>query len=145
MPVGSLQFAPKVSYGTGPTVISMRFPQTAWEPASQGVGGSDVSGAGVVAAYEIRRDQILKTTLRFFESEWPAIGLWLEFGQRGNSFTFWMDQNDSTSSHVCYLLTPKMGDKIQLARHSEIVGAYTLDIELRDTSGTRFQYQALSL
>jgi len=125
--------------------LDFTIPPTPPEPASNGIGGSDESGSGLVAAFEIRRDQMVTMTLRFKESEAASVLAWLEYAQRGNTFTFRMDKNDAASAHTCYLTSPKMGDKIQLKRDGTQIGLFTLDIELRDTTGTRFVYAITGL
>src|SRR5690606_29003619 len=60
-------------------LFRLSLPCRPWVPISRGVGGSERSAAGVPAAYEIRRDRILRVTLRVYEDEWEQVEQWLEW------------------------------------------------------------------
>lgn len=135
MPVGSLSWCPKIVWGSG--TILLRLPLKPPEPVSRGVGGSNETGSGMLVGYEIRRDQLLKATIRFFESEWPSVEAWLHNAQLGNSFTFYMDQNNG-AYHNCYLSKPKLTEDITPVRDQDYIGVYTVELELRDVSSIRF-------
>lgn len=139
MPVGTLSYCPKIVWNGN--TLQLRLPCLPWAPVSNGIGGRDVSASGVPVAYQVRRDQMCQITLRFFEAEWANVGAWLEWAQStAGSFTFRLDGNDPTSQHTCYLETPAMGAEILPARDGSNIGAYTLDVRIRDTTGTRFDY-----
>jgi hypothetical protein len=89
----ALSFIPKVIYGAGPTTYNFLYPQKLWVPSAKVVGGSNVSEAGVPETFIIRRDQFIKTTIRFSEAEWADVDAWLAYAQAGNAFDFYFDQN----------------------------------------------------
>ena len=65
---------PRWVYNDGSAVdFTMSLPQRAWDFGKRQVGGSDVSAAGVPAAFVIRQDNLLYITLRFPVSEWDDV------------------------------------------------------------------------
>lgn len=143
MPIGTLSYCPRIVWN-GYT-LQLRLPCQPWAPVSKGIGGHDTSGSGIPVAFQLRRDQMCQVTLRFYEAEWPGIEAWLAWAQStAASFAFRLDGNDATSQHTCYLETPSMGDEIAPTRDDGTIGAYTIDVRLRDTSGTRFDYRIVN-
>lgn len=128
---------PKIIYGAGPTTLILTYSQKFWTPESMSIGGSNVSDAGVLEAYVIRRDQFVKVEIRFLEAEWAAIDTWLAYAQGGGSFDWYFDNTLSTH-YTCYLEDPKPGSgKISPAR-DQFAKIMTIKLTLRTTSGTRF-------
>lgn len=143
MPVGTLSYCPEIVWNGN--TLQLRLPCQPWVPISQGVGGSDTSGSGVPVAFQVRRDQLCQVVLRFFESEWPGVEAWLAWAQAtAGSFTFRFDGNDAASQHTCYLALPAMAGQVLPVRDGSTIGAYTIDITLRDTTGTRFDYRIVN-
>lgn len=132
--------SPRVIYGPGNTTILFKLPQKPWSPISHGIGGADISAAGVPAAWEQRREQRVKVNLMFFESEWTALESWLKYAQKGNSFSWAFNPNDATSVYICYLTKPLMNEAIEPTRSADFIGVYTLELELRSTTGAVFNY-----
>ena len=113
-------------------LLRLSLPCRPWVPVSRGIGGSEKSAAGVVAAYEVRRERLLRVTLRFYEWEQQQVEAWLEWAQAtGQTFTVLLDQDDPSTAVTCYLEAPAMGDEIAPVRSAEFPEAMELTVELR--------------
>lgn len=115
----------------------MSTPQRPWNFGSLGLGGSDISAAGVPAAFEIRRDHLLHLTLRFPESEWDDVERLVRHLQRAGSATFYPDQDDTSVAHTVYGDSPKLGEDIE-PRRSGFPAILELDISVRRTTDAVF-------
>lgn len=134
-----MKWQPRVVYPSGGgTTVDFTLPQAGWIFDSPGVGGGDETGTGVPVSYEIRRDRIAHLTLRFRESEWPAVEAWVEWAQGPDrSFDFRFDQDDVATEHTCYLHSPRMGESVR-PRRAERHGTYEIDVAIRTTDGSKF-------
>jgi hypothetical protein len=128
--VAQLNWCPQIEWDV--YMLRFRLPMRPQQPVSRGIGGSEKSAAGVVAAYEVRRERLLRVTLRFYEWEQQQVEAWLEWAQaNGQTFTVLLDQNDPATAVTCYLEAPAMGDDIAPRRSAEFLEAMELDVELR--------------
>lgn len=140
-----MDFIPKVSYGSGPTVLTFSFPLKPWGYGHKTVGGYGKSAAGVPEALLIRRERHLKTTLTFFEPEKTAVETWLEYViDNAASFDFWLDKGDDTTKYTVYLESPHMTEDIDIPRHPNYIGAFTIDIMIRTVNNSRFTTNILT-
>ena len=129
---------PRWVYNDGSAVdYLMSVPQRPWGFGSRGVGGSDISAAGVPAAFEIRRDHLLHLTLRFPESEWDDVERLVRHLQLAGSATFYPDQDDTSVLHLVYGESPALGDEI-LPRRSDFPSVLELDVTVRRTTDAIF-------
>lgn len=138
---------PRWVYNDGSAVdYSMSLPQREWDYGSRGVGGSDVSAAGVPAAYEIRREYLLHLTLRFPVTEWADVDRLVRHLQGGTACNFRPDQDVPGVAHIVYGVTPAMGDEIR-PRRAEEPETFELQITVRRTTAAIFSgsYHALPL
>jgi hypothetical protein len=117
-----------------PVDYHARLPQRVWTAGVSTVGGTDVSGAGVPAAFLIRRDHPWRLTLRFWESEWPSVERLVAHLQSGGSATFYPDRL-SAESHTVYGVSPAMGEDVS-PRISDEPAVRELDIVIRPTTST---------
>jgi hypothetical protein len=110
--------------------FTMALPMRPHTPGSRGLGGSDVSAAGVPAAFEIRRDPLLHMTLRFYEWEWPDVERVVRHLQRAGSVTL----HDALTGLplTVYGESPSIADEI-LPRRAD-AGTLELDITVRRTT-----------
>jgi hypothetical protein len=138
-----MKWVPKISYGSGPTVLTLTYPVKIWTPRVQSVGGRAVSDAGVPESYVIRRDQLLDLSLRFTETEWVAIDTWLAFAQGAQAFDFWLDNTDNTTKYTVYLDKPEPGNGEIAPTRETFIGCFYIPITLRTTAGGRFTTTAL--
>jgi hypothetical protein len=129
-----LPLAPRWVYtdATGAVDFHMALPQRAWTVGALDVGGSDVSGAGVPAAFRIRRDSIWRLTLRFREREWGNVERLLAHLQGAGSVTFYPDRLRA-ESHTLYLVSPAMGEEVA-PRPGDEPSTQELDITVRPTT-----------
>ncbi|HSH46187.1 MAG TPA: hypothetical protein VK966_10040 [Longimicrobiales bacterium] len=105
-----------------------------WVPGSHGIGGREMSASRVVSSYELRRDQTIRDTIRFTESEWATVRKMLEHGQRGTEIAVYLD-SDSATHRDCLLVAPVYGEAIR-PRRSDFPGHYEIDVEWLDTDDT---------
>lgn len=127
---------PRWVYDDGTAVdFVMSLPQRPFTPFSRGLGGSDSSGAGVPAAFEIRRDQLLAMTLRFPEWEWPDVERLLRHLQRAGIGTLYLDV-DGAASHTIYGESPSLEEEIRPRRSD--AGTLEIDIVVRRTTDSVF-------
>lgn len=104
-----------------------------WVRRSEGVGGIEFSAARVPSSYEIRRDQLLRQTLRFTEPEWPDLRTMLEHAQRGTEITVYPDSTGI--SRTAYLLSPTWEEGIE-PRPGDYPGDLVIDVLWVDSSGS---------
>lgn len=129
---------PKWVYNDGGAVnFTMNLPQRPWDYGKRQVGGSDVSGAGVPAAFTIRQENLLFITIRFPLSEWDDVERLVRHGQGGGSLAFYPDQSEGTN-HTVYIDEPRMGELIRPRRDPQDQRTFELDITLRRTTDTLF-------
>lgn len=117
---------------TGPVDFHMGLPQRAWTVGTKGEGGSDVSGAGVPAAFQVRRDSLWHLTLRFREREWGNVERLVAHLQRAGSVLFFPDRLRS-ESHTIYGVSPAMGEEVT-PRPGDEPSTKELDITVRPTT-----------
>ena len=129
---------PKWVYNDGGAVTyTMALPQRPWDYGKRQVGGSDVSGAGVPAAFVIRQENLLFLTIRFPLAEWASVERLVRHGQAAGSITFYPDQAQGTN-HTVYLDEPRMGELIRPRRDPNDQRTYELDLTIRRTTDTLF-------
>lgn len=131
----------------GAVDYTMSLPQRPWDFGSRvpaGAGGMEVSGSGVPAAYEIRREYLLHLTLRFAESEWATVERLLRHLQRAGSATFYPDAT-AGDNHTVYGESPAMGEEIR-PRRSDEPSTLEIDVTVRRTTEAIFddEYYATS-
>jgi len=125
-----LPWTPDITYDV--YYLRLSLPCRPWVTASRGIGGVEVSAAGVPAAYEVRRDQLVRVTLRFHEWEWEQVAHWIEWAQRtAQPFRFRFDRDHSETEYTVYLESPAMGDDVVPRRSTEFPEAMEIDVELR--------------
>ena len=129
---------PKWVYNDGGAVTyTMALPQRPWNYGKRQVGGSDVSGAGVPAAFTIRQENLLYVTIRFPVSEWASVERLVRHGQGGGTLAFYPDQAEGTN-HTVYIDEPRMGEIIRPRRNPQDQRTLELDLTLRRTTDTLF-------
>ena len=129
---------PRWVYNDGaPVDYPMSISQRPYDMSSRGFGGSDVSAAGVPAAFEIRRDNLLRLTLRFPEHEWDDVERVVRHLQLAGSATFYPDQDDTSIAYTVYGESPAMGSEIR-PRRSDFPRVLELDVTVRRTTDAIF-------
>ena len=124
-------------YNDGGAVdFTMSLPQRTWDFGKRQVGGSDLSAAGVPAAFVIRQENLLFITIRFPVSEWDTVGRFGRHGQGGGTLTFYPDA--SGTNHAVYIDEPAMGEIIRPRRDPRDQRTFELDLTLRRTTDTLF-------
>jgi hypothetical protein len=133
---------PQITYlAPASTTLTLTLPQQLWDPQVGHVGGRDESAAGVPEVFVIRRDQQMVVQLRFYEAEWPAVRVFLEWAVgSAQSFTYRFDKDDPTTQYTCYLDAPTIGDRIRPTR-DQFPGLLHLELTLRTTNSTPFNVQ----
>lgn len=134
-----LNLRPRVVYGPGPTTFNFTLPLTPWTLKQVTKGGYGKSSTGVPESLLIRRERHLTTTLRFYDSEKGNVLDWMEYViDNAASFTFWLDQNDATTSYLVYLEKPHMTDDMEFPRDENYLGAFKAEITITTVAGARF-------
>lgn len=129
----------RVVYNDGSAVDkTFDIPQRPWDPSEVGVGGSDVAGSGIPAAYEIRRDYLLTLNLRFRESERADVMRFLRHLQRGGSATVYPDQAVAGTSHAVYGHAPKLDEEVRPTRDASDPSILELPVTVRRTTQAEF-------
>lgn len=131
----SLPWIPRISYGSGGSATEFNFtlPQRPWDPVSAGVGGSEESAAGLISAWQYRRDRGLLIRPRFWEHEWPAVEAWIAWAQHGMSFGLNLAQVGASTQ--CLLVSPRMGERIRPLR-TEFDQVWEIELEVRTVDGS---------
>lgn len=124
-----MQFESRFEY-SGPTTLDMTRPIRRPEPEEGSVGGSAWSGAGIPAAYRVRKDSDIVLWLRFTEAQWPAVAKFINTVQLGEKFTWYPDKLLATS-HQVYLVEPAPGSPVRPTPDPEAWNGYQLQIRLR--------------
>ena len=114
--------------------LDLSIPMRPTVPDDETEGGSVDSAAGLPAAYEVRRYDLLQMELRFLDSEWLSVLEFIRYGQRSTgTFSVYPDLNID-EYRTCYLHAPRMGENVRPAR-GEYFGEYVLGIVVRSISG----------
>ena len=130
---------PRWVYNDGSAVdYTMSLSQRAWDFGKRQIGGSDLSAAGVPAAFTIRQENLLFITIRFPVGEWANVERLVRHGQGGGTFTWYPDQSESGTNHAVYLDEPAMGEIIRPRRDANDQRTLELDITLRRTTDSLF-------
>lgn len=111
-------------------------PVMPWDRVTSTVGGHRKSASGVPAAYVVRRDHVLRLTLRFRESEWEEIHRMIRWGQGGETITWYPDALVPGESFNVYLESPLAGEDISPSRSSSYPRVLELAIGLRRADGS---------
>ncbi len=128
---------PRWVYNDGSAIdFTMALPQRTWDFGKRQVGGSDVSAAGVPAAFVIRQENLLHITIRFPLSEWDNVERFVRHGQGGGTLTFYPDQ--SGTNHLVYIDAPAMGEEIRPQRDPSDQRTFELRLTLRRTTDALF-------
>jgi hypothetical protein len=134
-------FQPLISYGAGPTLVNFSLPMKLWDyEEGAGMGGEDVSAAGIPTSYTVRWDQVMRWTLRFTEFEHDVVMDWLKWAMQNKNvpFTVYFDRTDiSALSWLVYLDEPAVKDRIKMPRESDAPWVMTTQVALRTVSGAR--------
>ncbi len=133
-----MKFVPKISYGSGPTVLTLTWPVKIWTPKAQPVGGHAVSDAGVPESFVIRRDQQCEVGIRFNEAEWVSVDTWLAFAQSAQAFDFWFNKDDDATKYTVYLDVPNPGDGEVAPTRETFIECFYIMVTLRTAAGGRF-------
>lgn len=130
---------PRIVYGTGPTTFDFTLPMKPWDIKAPTIGGFGKSSTGVPESLLIRREQLLMTTLRFYEAQLPNVQTWVEYVQdNAASFTFRLNKTDALTDYVVYLEKPHMTEDVDYKRSNEYLGAWELEITIRTIAGAKF-------
>lgn len=129
---------PKWIYNDGGAVtFTMALSQRPWDFGKRQFGGSDVSAAGVPAAFAIRQENLLFVTIRFPVSEWASVERLVRHGQGGGTVAFYPDESEGTN-HTVYIDEPRMGEPILPRRDPRDQRTFELDLTLRRTTDVLF-------
>lgn len=130
----ALPLRPRFTYtdSVGSVDLTLSLPQRPWGFGSQGVGGSDVAGSGIPAAFEVRRDYLVHLTLRFDESEWAAVERLVRHLQRAGSVVFYPDTS-AGDNHTMYGHSPTLTEEIRPRRTDE-PSTLEIDVTVRRTT-----------
>jgi hypothetical protein len=138
----SLPLCARFDYDVGPTTLLLTVPQRPWIAGVSTIGGAERAAGGLRASYLEREDELLAVTVRFLESEWPAVLLMIRYAIANDSaLTVWLDYNtDPSTSYVCDLVSPSFGARIVPTREDDACGlggaVMSIDLVLRKTDGT---------
>ncbi|HLS34552.1 MAG TPA: hypothetical protein VK039_13270 [Brevibacterium sp.] len=124
-----MPWRPEIEYGH--TILRLSLPCRPWIATSRGIGGSEMSAAGVPAAYQVRRDQLMRLTLRYYEWEWGQLDRWIEYAQLGGVSVLRTDQGRPEVAYPVYLDAPAMGETAEPRRSPEFPAAMEIDVEVR--------------
>ncbi len=116
--------------------FTMALPQRTWDFGKRRVGGSDVSAAGVPAAFVIREENLLFITIRFPVSEWDNVERLVRHGQGGGTLTFYPDATGT--NHLVYIDEPAIDEVMRPRRDANDQRTFELDLTLRRTTDALF-------
>jgi hypothetical protein len=119
--------------------LNLTLPMRPWELRSGGVGGWEISAAGVPESFVIRVDRLADLTLRVLETELEDVIAELEAIRAASEpFYFAFDQDDSMTEYFVYLHAPVWPEEIAPDRDDEYVGLFLLRLTLRTVDGSGF-------
>lgn len=135
-PAPGVAWAPRFSYGTGPTTFRLSLPVTRWRPILGGLGGVRWTAEGDVGAWRQSDRSRLALAIRFTAAEWPAVRAWLAWAQTGAAFD-WAPDPDRFPAvvHECYLDAPQAGARVEPVDDTAYPRVRYLAILLRRTDG----------
>lgn len=128
-------FRSRFVYGIGGDEVdwTTTYPARAWDRRTSTVGGSRTAAGGTPAAYVVRRDHVIGLTVRILESEWDDLHGVLQWGQFGESFTWYPDAGGDViaDSFTVWLEFPQAAEDIRPTRHADYPRVLEVSIELR--------------
>lgn len=132
-----MDWRPRAVYdaGAGAVTVDLELAQRPWAFAPVAVGGSRRSAGGILAAYRVRHDELVRRTIRFTEDEWPAVRTWLLWAQEGGVFEWYDDLADVTTLDSVTLEAPAMGQPVEPTRSTEFPLVFEITITLRVEAG----------
>lgn len=136
----SMTWTPRVSYGTGPTVLAFSAPMTPWEPWNETTGGDEEAASGVVEAFEIRHDEGREFYLRFYEDELEDVMAFLRWARTsGQAFSFRFAASDPATEADVLLVYPRIRDgRVAPARSAAYPWLFEQRIAIRTEDGEPF-------
>jgi hypothetical protein len=117
--------------GGDATSLTAALPPRAWEYREETTGGRRIAAGGQGASHIIRVDEILVLTLRFRETDLPAVLDLIAWGQMEETFTWYPDANELGISFLVWLHAPAAGTPVMPTRLQEFPKVLELTIELR--------------
>ena len=130
----------RFDYGTVGDITSliMALPVRPWISREETVGGRRIAAAGRGASHIVRTDAILALTMRFRETDFPAVLAMIAWGQGEELITWFPDANIPATSFAVYLHQPATGTPTSPVRMADFPKVMDLTIELRrqDFPGT---------
>lgn len=133
----ALPFAPKLVYNAGGTVLIFSQSSTLWTSDRQAIGGGSVSSAGVPEIYVIRKDSLIKLSLRFLESELASVITWVDwtFDNGSLGFFYYYPSQTNSTNYKSWLVTPKITEPYGFRRVTGTLNVLELDVEFRSATG----------
>ncbi len=123
----------------GAVDYSMSEPQLPWTPGSLSMGGSDISGAGIPAAFVIRQEDLLHMTLRFPTGEIADVFRLVRFLQEGvATAVLRLDQDVPAVTDTVWGHSPGLEEEIR-PRKGDLLEMWELDITVRRSTAGIFE------
>lgn len=141
-----MRWVPRITYDSG-TTFELQRAQLPWTPRSSGVGGARRTASGLGESFLVRRDQEVRVTLLFFETEWAAVRTWLEWAMDnyGTAFTFQFDKAGASTAHQVTLAEPRLGATTTLEpERADFPGLFQVSVVLRSADGSAIDVQVFS-
>jgi hypothetical protein len=118
--------------------LSLTWPAQRYTTASRPVGGGEVSAAGVPAAYVVRHEPILRTTLRLTEAEFVLLDTFWRATQ-AIAFTYRVDQDVAADLTVYWDSPSVMSDEeLTFERDEGDPSVLLVNVALRRSTATAF-------
>jgi hypothetical protein len=122
-------------FAFGDTAWTMELSARPWIPGDSTLGGSRTAAAGVPASSVVRRDSLIKLTLRFEEYEWPNVHALIRYGQTAQAFQWFPDADDTGDTVFVYLDAPVVGERFAPTRMAEYERGMEITLTLRELPG----------
>ena len=113
------------------SALTLALPQRPWTPGTRGVGSARTISNGSAEAFKLRRDELFRQRIRFWEDEWPGVRRMISDLQDNAVVCNVYPDQDSFDHYECYLIGPAMGEDVYPDRGDEgELGGQIFEIDL---------------
>lgn len=135
-------YVPRIVYNA--VTLDLTYPLHVWDFEDEGVGGHDLTAAGVGVAFEIRRDYEVALGVRVADSEVADVRAWIAWAQRNPhlTFAFRFDATDAGTEYDVRMRSPVVGEWVTFPADHDFPGLRRFSCRLVNAAGEPFTTHA---
>lgn len=131
----ALDWQPRFDFGA--STFSATLPMRIWEKTLRVTGGADRAASWLGASYEISRANLLKVTIRYFESEENALFVAIDYMRTWpQTGTWYPDKFVTATSYEIDVESPRKGEDLVGRQDPDFPQVREIDVTFRSVAGT---------